>query len=893
MPRFSRKASYIPSAIRSEEPNSEQSTIKSPEGNKWFPMLLSFLAVCFSWASLSFLFGFVGLLTLVLVFSSGIPTYDELENYTPPTISRIFSTKGNLIDEFAYERRLFTPIEEIPDLVINAIISAEDKSFYQHRGYDPIGIVKAGIEALQGRRLRGASTITQQVMKNFILGGDRSIERKVKEIILAVKLDSKLGKDRILELYLNQIFMGQNSYGVTAAAQTYFNKTLDQLSIAEAAYLASLPKAPSTYHPTRQYDRAIIRRNFVIREMADNGYITPEKAQLAIEEDLKTVFSGHYTSFRSNLPGRDYFTDEIRRQLSNKFGEKELFEGGLNIRATINPNLQIVAESALRRTLVEYNRSRGKWVGTGVKFESLDDIPSSFKTLRMPRDIDGWSLGVVVKIEDNQAEIKIENHDDEVISFIPTENIQWIHSNTNGRLRGENRKFNDFLEIGEIVYVSPIGPIENGKQKWDLQQIPEVQGAFIALDPNTARVLSLVGGFSYQYSSFNRATQANRQPGSAFKPIVYATALDSGFTPASVVFDAPVELETPQGLWRPSNYSNKFFGAVTLRTGLELSRNLMTVRLALEMGLDKVSEFAVKTGVYESMPPLISNSLGAKETTLMKLAVAYSMFANGGQLVMPTLVDRVQDREGKTIYVHTQQSCKNCDERNLPIGQLPTIEINRPQIIDPITAFQVTSMLTGVVETGTGSHYIKVDFPVAGKTGTTNDAKDAWFIGYTPDIVAGCFIGFDDPKSLGRRATGGRLCGTVFNAFIQEVGSEFGVSEFSIPEGGYFVEINRKTGAPISRQNQVDESLIITEFFRYGTEPEIGNEYTIDGGFEISTDLEVVEFKDWDESLIDQNNYTLTVDNQQFGDETPNAGEGTEDNENLSSFYSISAGSLY
>jgi len=853
---------------------------------------LGFVATTVSWLSLAVIFGFASLFLLVIVFGSDLPTYDELGDYSPPTISRIFSTEGKLIDEFAAERRLFTPIEEIPDLVINAVISAEDKFFFEHRGYDPIGILKAGIQALQGDRLRGASTISQQVMKNFILSGERSIERKIKEIILAVKLDRSLGKERILELYLNQIFMGQNSYGVTAAAQTYFNKTLDELTIAEAAYLASLPKAPSNYHPTRQYDRALVRRDFVIKEMVENGFISELDGENAWSQDLKTVFSGDYPPFRASLPPRSYFTDEIRRQLSDRFGQKELFEGGLNVRATINPDLQTVAENALRKTLANFDRIQGKWVGTGITLQSLENLEDRLRDLVLPRDINGWHLAVIISFDDNQARIKVEGLDESVERFIPIENIQWVKSDSNGQLERGDRSFKDFLEIGEVVYVTPISSSELEKQVWDLHQIPEVQGAFIAMDTQTARVLSMVGGFSYQYSSFNRATQAYRQPGSAFKPIVYATALDSGFTPASVVFDAPIEIETPEGLWRPSNYTNKFFGAVTLRTGLELSRNLMTIRLAREVGLDKVSDYAVKTGVYDDMPPLIANSLGSKETTLMKLAVAYAMFANGGQRVSPTLVDRVQDREGKTIYLHTQQNCTNCRVRELPRGSLPEIITERPQVINPITAYQVTSMLTGVVENGTGSHYIDTEFPVAGKTGTTNDAKDAWFIGYTPEIVAGCYVGYDNPRSLGRRATGGRLCGVVFNDFIKAIEKTIGTSDFVPPEGGLFVEINRKTGDPVIANEGMDMSQVVAEFFRYGTEPEIGNEYTIDGGFEISTDLEVVEFTDWDKSLTDTDNYTIipATDGKTVQEGNLIQNDSLEERP---SFFSISAGGLY
>ncbi len=853
--------------------------------------IFGLVAAIFSWTALALTFVMAGGFAMVTILGSDLPTYDELAEYSPPTISRIFSTEGQLIDEFARERRLFTPIEEIPRLVVEAMISAEDKHYFTHQGYDPLGIVKAGIQALRGERLRGASTITQQVMKNFLLGGERSVERKIKEIILAVKLDQALGKDRVLELYLNQIFMGQNSFGITAAAQTYFNKSLDELTIDEAAYLASLPKAPSTYHPTRQRDRALARRNFVIKEMEENGYITAAEGSQARERELKTVLSGHYDSFRTSLPPRGYFTDEIRRQLSKEFGEKELFEGGLNVRATIEPELQAKAQLALRNTLVRYDRTRGKWVGTGIVVESLDNVNQFLKNLSLPRDIEGWRLAVAYAFEGNKAYVHIEGLEPSSDHFIAQDDIQWVRRDVKGQLADRTRKFEDFLQVGEVVYVSPLVSKGGETRSWDLRQIPDIQGAFVAMDINTARVLSMVGGFSYQHSAFNRATQAYRQPGSAFKPIVYATALDSGYTPASVVFDAPIELETAQGIWRPSNYSNKFFGAVTLRTGIEMSRNLMTIRLAREVGLDKIAEYAQRIGVYDDMPPLLANSLGAKETTLLKLAVAYAMFANGGQRVTPTLVDRVQDREGRTIYLHSQQRCTNCTQKNLPPGQIPEILTDRPQIIDPITAYQITSMLEGVVKRGTAATVIDVNFPVAGKTGTTNEAKDAWFIGFTSDIVAGCYVGFDDPKSLGRRATGSQLCGVAFNDFIKEVGQKLGASDFDVPDGGVFVDISRTSGEPVSSRQPLDEDRTVTEFFRFGSEPEMGRLYTIDGGFQMSADLEIVEFAEWDETIYDRDGRTADSGENQ-SDALSDLNDPATKNER-SSFFSISAGGLY
>ncbi len=836
------------------------------------------------------IFIFIAITGMIVAVGTNLPTFEELENYSPPTISRVFSGEGKLVDEFAKERRLFSPIEEIPDLVINAVISAEDKLFFQHQGLDPMGIMKAVVQALQGERLRGASTITQQVMKNFLLSRERSLERKLREIILAVKIEKALGKDKILELYLNEIFLGQNSYGVTAAAQTYFNKSLDDLSIEEAAYLAALPKAPSTYHPVRDQGRAIARRNFVITEMIENNHISVEEGEKAKLQGLRTVMSGAYVSFQKSLPPRSYFTDEIRRQLSRQFGNEEFYEGGLNIRATIDPQLQEIANLALRESLEKYDRSKGSWVGTGINVSSQTLEEKEPFEVDLPRDIAGWSLAYISHFDEGRAVIIVENHPDSPYNFLEEESFQWVHKRNQNRLNEGNRKAEDFLQVGEIVFVSPNKNEDDEIVSWDLHQIPEVQGAFIAMDTTTARVLTMVGGFSYQYSSFNRATQAYRQPGSAFKPIVYASALDAGFTPASIIFDAPINLDTPQGIWRPVNYSNKFYGPVPLRTGVEQSRNLMTVRLAKDIGLENIAQFAEKVGIYDSMPPYLANSLGAMETTLLKLVVSYAIFANGGYKVTPTLVDRVQDKKGKTIYQAGLQVCSNCSSPDLPEGKIPDIFSFNPQIIDPVTAFQITSMMQGVVERGTASGRINVDFPVAGKTGTTNNAHDVWFIGYTPEMVAGCYIGYDTPRPLGKSATGGSLCAPVFNHFMTNAAEFYGNSDFTVPEGGIFVDVNRFTGELIHDKTEEQDGAVIAEFFRIGTEPRQGNIRVIDGGFPMASDLPVIKFEDWDEGIYQAAEVASDSRNMDLNDYE---GSSTNEQEQRGSFGSISAGGLY
>ena len=825
--------------------------------SRGFNAAVGIVAWAFSWLSMCSLLAFIVLAALVGHVGKSLPDYSELAEYEPPTISRIYSGEGRIIDEFARERRLFSPIDEIPLRVREAMISAEDKHFYLHGGYDPVGIVKAVAEAAQGGRLRGASTITQQVMKNFLLGGARSFERKLKEIILAVRLENTLTKDQILELYLNEIFLGQNSYGVTSAAQTYFNKPLDELSIQEAAYLAALPKAPSNYHPVRRREAALARRNFVIREMEENGYIGDDEAREAMAAPLITVQDGSLASFRSELPPRGYFTDEIRRQLEREFGEEEFFEGGLAIRATVDPEFQRISEAALRSGLEKYDRQRGRWIGTGLAFElsileEEENWQAELRRASLPRDIPGWRPAVILGFGPNGgATVGVEGHPHSVADIIPSDEIKWARPvNEGGRSGPRAEKASDILAIGDVVLVAPVTDADGGFKWWSLRQVPRVQGAFIAMDVNTGRVLAMQGGFSYQHSVFNRATQAERQPGSAFKPFVYAAALDSGYTPATIVVDAPIELDTAAGLWRPTNSSNRFFGPITLRTGIEKSRNLMTIRLANDVGMPVIAGYAENFGLYDSMDRFLANSLGAQETTLLKIAAAYAMFANGGERVYPTLVDRVQDRYGQTIYRHDERFCVDCQQPLLVEGTAPSVIDARARVIDAVTAYQITTMLEGVVRHGTAAATVTADFPVAGKTGTTNESRDAWFVGFTPDIVAGCYVGYDSPESLGRRVYGGTLCGPVFNQFIEAVAERFGTPSFEVPKGGTHVAISRTTGEMITGDPALHEGSVAREFFRFGTEPQLGDLRVIDGGFAMAADLAPYD-PDAEEDLAD------------------------------------------
>lgn len=811
----------------------------------------SFFGAIFTAVTLGILFAALTVGAIFFMYSRDLPSHESLAQYTPPTISRIYSGEGRIIDEFAQERRLFVPIEDIPELVKDAFIAAEDKNFYTHHGYDVTGMAAAFRDAIltRGQELRGASTITQQVMKNFLLSGDRTGERKIKEIILATRLEETLSKDKILELYLNEIFLGQNSYGVAAAAQTYFNKPLTALSAGEAAYLATLPKAPSEMHPVRNKDRALERRAYVLNRMAEDGHITREEAQAEAEKPLLTVQNGDYPAFREALPPRNYFTDEIRRQLSTTFGEAEFFAGGLSIRATADPDLQEVAAKALRDGLEKYDRGLGIWRGTGksIPADRLADWRPALAEVEVPRDIAGWFPAVVLEVGENDARIGIESIEDDADGhFIPAEDVTWARKlNADGSYGRRGQVAGDLVAVGDVVHVRAVTSDEDGSFiRWTLRQIPEVQGGFMAMDVFTGRVIAMQGGFSYQDSVFNRATQATRQPGSSFKPFVYAAALDNGFTPGTIVVDAPIEVETAEGLWTPKNASNKFYGPTPVRTGIEQSRNLMTVRIAQEIGMETVARYAENFGVYNPMRPFLANSLGAQETTLFKMVAAYAMFANGGERVEPTLVDRVQDRFGRTIYRHDQRECVDCRLASLDPGAGVSIRSERERVMDAITAYQLTSMMEGVVDRGTAARAVNLPVPVAGKTGTTNDAKDVWFIGYTSNIVAGCYMGYDQPRSLGSGASGGGMCAPVFQEFMEQAVARYGGTEFRVPEGGRWVKLDRFTGAMLS--DDASGPNVQVEYFREGVDGIVGLDMMVDGGFAMGSNLPLFAYGEGD-----------------------------------------------
>ncbi len=798
--------------------------------------IFSFFGAIFSMVTLGLVMAALTIGAVFWVFGQDLPDHESLANYLPPTISRIYSTEGRIIDEFAEERRIYAPADEVPDLVKHAFISAEDKNFYRHQGFDIRGIAAAIYEAVEsrGESIRGASTIPQQVARISFLGGDRTIDRKLKEIILANRMVNSLDRDKILEIYLNEIDLGFRSFGVAAAAQTYFNKTLAELEPQDAAYLAALPKAPYNYHPVLQQERAIERRNFVLREMRQNGYLSDTEYEAARVAPLLTVQAGDFEAFRKQLPPRDYFTDEIRRQLSRDFGDIGFKSAGLTVRATVDPEMQTIAARALRDALEKFDRATGEWRGTGISLdpESLSGQVdgqaawrSALAEASVSRDVPDWFAAVVLDVGGSSARIGVESWSDGTDGhWITPEDVRWV--------RGA-RGAGDILGVGDVIHVRHDGGSEQDPV-FSLRQIPEVQGAFMAMDVNNGRVIAMQGGFSYQHSVFNRATQAARQPGSSFKPFVYAAALDSGFTPATIIIDAPIEVDVGGGrVWRPKNASNEFYGPAPLRMGIERSRNLMTVRLAEEVGMRTVAAYAERFGVYDRMQPYLANALGSQETTLFRMIAAYSMFANGGERVQPTLVDRVQDRWGTTIYRHDERICDNCDQPVLEEGKLPSISSDRSRVMNGITAYQLTSMLRGVVERGTASGVVRLPVPTAGKTGTTNDAKDVWFIGFTSNIAAGCYIGYDLPKSLGRGAFGGSMCGPVFQQFMTEAVEKYGGGRFKIPPGGRFIKIDRFNGARLP-DDAFGEN-VVAEYFREGEEPVFG--ITFDGGFAMGANL--------------------------------------------------------
>ncbi len=767
-----------------------------------------------------------------------LPDYEVLNSYAPPVTTRVHAGNGALMAEYARERRLYLPIQAIPDRVKAAFISAEDKNFYQHPGVDITGLARAIAVNLQnfgsGRRPVGASTITQQVAKNFLLSADQTIDRKVKEAILSFRIEQAYSKDRILELYLNEIFFGLNSYGIAGAALTYFDKSVTELTIAETAYLAALPKGPSNYHPFRREKAALERRDWVIDRMVENGYVTKADGEEAKKQPLGvSVRRGG-----SHLFASEYFAEEVRRQIIQRYGDSALYEGGLSVRTSLDPRLQVEARKALQNALVSYDERRG-FHGALKTIEIGGDWGEPLGKLEALSDVPEWKLAVVLAVDESGAEIGIQPEKDgagkigtdRVTGRISEKNMHWAYRSSTGD-RKTAKSPEGVVGPGDVVYVEAT----DVDGEYRLRQPPKVQGGLVAMDPQTGRVLAMAGGFSYGQSEFNRATQAMRQPGSSFKPFVYAAALDNGYTPASVILDAPFELVTGGQVWRPENYGGGSAGPSTLRLGIEKSRNLMTVRLANDMGMNLVAEYAERFGIYDKMMPVLAMSLGSGETTVLRMVSAYAVLANGGKQIKPSMIDRIQDRYGKTIFRHEERTCDNCNAADWENQEEPVLTDNRDQVLDPMTAYQITSMMEGVITRGTAAGKINLDRPVAGKTGTTNDEKDAWFVGYTPDMVAGLYLGFDNPAPLGRGATGGGLAAPVFNDFMQVAMQGTRPVKFVPPEGMSLIPVNRKTGMAAA---EGDPDTII-EAFKPGTGP-AESFSVIDGGAEYIPPEEILK----------------------------------------------------
>lgn len=762
--------------------------------------MLRILGGLFAFASLMAVLAVVGVFALLYYFGQGLPDYHQLADYEPPVVTRIHAADGRLLAEFARERRIFIPVKAMPPRVMNAFIAAEDKTFYQHAGVDVPGIIAAMIKNVEyigrGRRPIGASTITQQVAKNFLLSGEVSYKRKVREAILAMRIEKAFTKERIIELYLNEIYLGQGSYGVAAAGLNYFNKALDELSLAEIAFLAGLPKAPNSYNPVRNYDAAINRRNYVIGRMLEDGYITAAEAEFARREPLVVRERA-----AEEFVHADYFAEEVRRQLISQYGENKLYDGGLSVRTSLSPKLARLARNSLQNGLINFDRRKG-WRGAVEKLANPDGWAERLEKLPEQLGPEDWRYAAVIKIDDDHAEIGLKGGN---TGRIETKDMAWA--------RG-NRKINQIMAVGDIIVVSPVA---DAVGHYALQQIPKVEGALVALDPFTGRVLAMEGGFNQARSEFNRATQAWRQPGSSFKPFVYMAALERDMTPSTLVDDAPVEIDQGPGLgiWRPENYTDQYYGPTPLRVGIEKSRNIMTVRIAQHIGPKAVLDLAERFGINHKLPEVLSISLGTGEVLPINLVAAYGMIVNGGHKITPTLIDRIQDRQGNTIYRQDQRPCALCGGEDWQEGaKVPGLPDIRAQIIDPRIAYQMTHILEGVVERGTATVLRSLGRPLAGKTGTTNDGRDVWFVGFSPDLVAGVYVGYDEPQSLGGHETGATVAVPIFQDFMANALKDTPPVPFRIPPGVRLVRVDPATGA-----ESTDPSHSIWEAFIPGTEP--------------------------------------------------------------------------
>ena len=721
-------------------------------------------------------------IAVLWAFSNNLPDYKFLKSYKPPVSSKVYSGNGELVNDFSTEKRIFVPYNAISEKVINSFLSAEDKNFYSHPGIDARGVLRAIINNISNivssKRLEGASTITQQVAKNFLLTNEVSLNRKIKEAILAFRIERALSKERILELYLNQIYLGGGAYGVASASLEYFNKSISELDYAEAALLAALPKAPSRYNPYKNMELAKFRRNLVLKNLLENNYINENKYKKFINS--KIILKKRKKTFTEDT---SYYVEDIRKNVVDQLGFEKVYKQGLNISTPIDLSLQKIAIKSLRKGLISYDKRKG-WRGPLLRNQKLNNWKNKLDKLRLEKSIN-WELAIIKKIDKFFIEIETEN---ELIGIIKYENISWI-----------KKEFDEILKIGDIIYVENID-----KDTYSLKQLPKVNGGIVVMDPFTGRVLALSGGFSFKKSEFNRATQALRQPGSAFKPFIYALALENGYTPSTLILDAPLVLE--QGIdlkmWKPENYGKKFYGPSTLRMGLEKSRNLMTVRIAQDLGLKKIVNFSKQLGIYENPNELLSISLGSAETTLLKLTSAYSSFVNGGKLVKPIMIDRIQDSEGNTILNNEKRKCVNCDEISFLSKDFPKIEDDFLQIFSPQTAYQMTSILEGTIQNGTGKKLKKLNLDLGGKTGTTNGNTDTWFIGFTSKLAIGVYVGSDNPKSLGRYETGAKTALPIFGNFVKNAVKKEDARPFKVADNILMKVIDPVTGKIAEKESK-------------------------------------------------------------------------------------------
>jgi penicillin-binding protein 1A len=743
-------------------------------------IIITFVAICLFFA-----------FSTLWYFSIGLPDYKKLSNYQPPISSRVYSDDGKLIAEYAVEKRLFIPFESIPKKVINSFLSAEDKNFFKHPGIDAQGILRALIKNLtnlsKNKRLEGASTITQQVAKNFLLNNEVSLNRKIKEAILAFRIERAYSKERILELYLNQIYLGQGTYGIAAASLEYFDKSVKDLNYAEAALLAALPKAPSKYDPFKYYDVAKFRRNLVLKNLKDNDYINKKELNDFRNSEIKLKRRKIEIVNEANS-----YTEEVRRSIKNMYGFKTLYYEGLSIRTPLNIDYQIQAINSLRNGIESYDRRHG-WRGPILNKLRDSNWKKKIDNLRLDPTLN-WEKAEILEINDNGINFKTLKGSKGHLSL---QNIKWAISN--------KKAISDSFKIGDVIFV------KKRNKKWDLKQYPKVNGGIVVINPYTGDVKALVGGFNFKSSEFNRVTQAKRQPGSAFKPIVYAAALENGYSPNSILLDAPFIESQGIGLkdWKPENYGKKFYGPSTLRKGVEYSRNLMTVRIAKSLGLNKILELSNKLEIYNDIPELLSVSLGSVETSLLNLTSAYATFVNGGNKINPNLINRIQDRRGKTIFKLDNKRCIGCDKFSINSENYPRIKYENERVFSEETAYQITSILEGVVKRGTGKKLRDLKVPIAGKTGTTNNNFDAWFIGFTSNLVIGVYVGFDNPKTLGRYETGSKAALPIFKDFVKNALYKEDFREFNIPKGIYLTSLNYNTGLKsfLGDKNTIIEAL--------------------------------------------------------------------------------------